>query len=307
MPPIYSRVAVLGCGLIGSSVLRAARAAGCAETYAAYDRSPTVRARVADLDLAEVFDTPEAATHGADLVLIAAPPAAIGPIAGQIAAALAPGATLTDVGSAKQAVLEAFDAVAPAGVFAIPGHPIAGTEQSGPDAGFAELFRGRWAILCPLPRQDEPYLAAIDRLSRFWAALGSEVELMDARHHDLVLAVTSHLPHLIAYNIVGTAADLEEVTESEVMKFSAGGFRDFTRIAASDPVMWRDVFLLNKDAVLEILGRFTEDLQALSRAIRWGEADKLEALFTRTRAIRLGIVAAGQESPEPNFGRNRKP
>ena len=306
MSPIYRRVAVLGCGLIGSSVLRAARAAGCGETYAAYDAKPDVRDRVAALGLAEVFDTPQAAAAGADLVLIAAPPAAIGPIAGQIAASLAPGATLTDVGSAKQAVLDAFIAVAPEGVFAIPGHPIAGTEQSGPDAGFAELFNGRWAILCPLPRDDAPYLAAVERLSQFWVAMGSQVELMDARHHDLVLAVTSHLPHLIAYNIVGTAADLEEVTESEVMKFSAGGFRDFTRIAASDPVMWRDVFLLNKDAVLEVLGRFTEDLQALSRAIRWGEADKLEALFTRTRAIRLGIVAAGQESPEPNFGRNRK-
>ena len=307
MSPIYRRVAVIGCGLIGSSVLRAARAAGCGETYVAYDRSPEVRARVAALDLAEVADTPQAAVRDADLVLIAAPPAAVAAVAGQIADALAPGATLTDVASAKQAVLEAFAAVAPDGVFAIPGHPVAGTEQSGPDAGFAELFWGRWAILCPLPRQDAPYLQAVARLSDFWEAMGSQVELMDARHHDLVLAVTSHLPHLIAYNIVGTAADLEDVTESEVMKFSAGGFRDFTRIAASDPVMWRDVFLLNKDAVLEILGRFTEDLQALSRAIRWGEADKLEALFTRTRAIRLGIVAAGQESPEPNFGRNRKP
>ncbi len=306
MSVLYQRLAVIGCGLIGSSVLRAARAAGLAESYAAYDRSPEVRARVAALGLADlVGDTPQAAVSGADLVLIATPPAAIGPMAGQIAAVLAPGATLTDVGSAKQAVLEAFEAVVPDGVFAIPGHPVAGTEQSGPDAGFAELFRGRWAILCPLPRTDAPYLAAVQRLSDFWTGLGSQVEQMDARHHDLVLAVTSHLPHLIAYNIVGTAADLEDVTESEVMKFSAGGFRDFTRIAASDPVMWRDVFLLNKDAVLEILARFTEDLQALSRAIRWGEADKLEALFVRTRAIRLGIVAAGQESPEPNFGRNR--
>jgi len=306
MPPIYRRVCVIGCGLIGSSVLRAARAAGAAETYVAYDRSAEVRARVSELGLAEVADTAEDAARGADLVVIASPPAAIGALAGQIASALSSGATLTDVGSAKQAVLEAFEAVAPEGVFAIPGHPVAGTEQSGPDAGFAELFANRWTILCPLPRKDAPYLEAVERLSAFWTAMGSVVELMEARHHDLVLAVTSHLPHLIAYNIVGTAADLEEVTESEVMKFSAGGFRDFTRIAASDPVMWRDVFLLNKDAVLEILARFTEDLQALSRAIRWGEGDKLEALFTRTRAIRKGIVAAGQESAEPNFGRNRK-
>jgi len=308
MSVLYQRLAVIGCGLIGSSVLRAARAAGLAESYAAYDRSPEVRARVAALGLADlVGDTPQAAVSGADLVLIATPPAAIGPMAGQIAAVLAPGATLTDVGSAKQAVLEAFEAVVPDGVFAIPGHPVAGTEQSGPDAGFSTLFRDRFTLLCPQERSDAPYLAAVEKLSAFWSGMGAKVELMDARHHDLVLAVTSHLPHLIAYNIVGTAADLEQVTESEVMKFSAGGFRDFTRIAASDPVMWRDVFLLNKDAVLEILGRFTEDLQALSRAIRWGEADKLEALFTRTRAIRLGIVAAGQESPEPNFGRNRKP
>jgi len=197
-------------------------------------------------------------------------------------------------------------AAAPAAVFVIPGHPVAGTEQSGPDAGFATLFENRWNILTPQKRDDAPYQAAVERLTEFWMRLGARVELMDAAHHDLVLAVTSHLPHLIAYNIVGTAADLEEVTQGEVMKYSAGGFRDFTRIAASDPIMWRDVFLTNKDAVLEILGRFTEDLQALSRAIRWGEGEKLEALFTRTREIRLGIVAAGQESAEPNFGRDRR-
>jgi cyclohexadieny/prephenate dehydrogenase len=217
-----------------------------------------------------------------------------------------PGATLTDVGSVKAAVAEAMAANAPAGVFVIPGHPVAGTEQSGPDAGFATLFENRWNILTPLPRDDAPYRAAVERLTDFWLALGARVELMDAQHHDLVLAVTSHLPHLIAFNIVGTAADLEQVTQGEVMKYSAGGFRDFTRIAASDPIMWRDVFLSNRDAVLEILGRFTEDLQALSRAIRWGEGEKLEALFTRTREIRLGIVAAGQESAEPNFGRDRR-
>ena len=307
MSALYSRMTVLGCGLIGASLLRAARRADLAIELVAYDLSPSVLTRVSELDLVDRIEaTLEAAVAGADLVIIATPPAAIGVTAEALAPYLAPGATLTDVGSAKQAVLEAFSAAVPVSVFAIPGHPIAGTEQSGPDAGFADLFVGRWAILCPLDRPDAAYGEATERLAEFWRRLGSQVELMDARHHDLVLAVTSHLPHLIAYNIVGTAADLEEVTESEVMKFSAGGFRDFTRIAASDPIMWRDVFLLNKDAVLEILARFTEDLQALSRAIRWGEGDKLEALFTRTRALRKGIVEAGQESAEPNFGRNRQ-
>ena len=221
------------------------------------------------------------------------------------AATIRPGTTVSDVGSVKGSVADALVSALPEGVFIIPGHPIAGTEYSGPDAGFAELFRDRWVILTPQDREDGPYLEAVTRLSDFWRRLGANVERMDARHHDLVLAVTSHLPHLIAYNIVGTAADMEEVTRSEVMKFSAGGFRDFTRIAASDPTMWRDVFLGNKDAVLEVLGRFTEDLQALSRAIRWGEGDKLFDLFTRTREIRRGIIAAGQESNEPNFGRDR--
>ena len=237
--------------------------------------------------------------------LIAPPPAAIGEAVRAAAAGLKRGAIISDVGSVKGAVAEAMTEAAPDGVFVVPGHPIAGTEQSGPDAGFATLFENRWAILCPLA-DDLAYRTAVETLTAFWLALGSNVELMDARHHDIVLAVTSHLPHLIAYNIVGTAADIEEVAEGEVMKYSAGGFRDFTRIAAYDPVMWRDVFLLNRDAVLETLGQFTEDLQALSRAIRRGEGDKLEALFTRTRAIRRGIIAAGQESAEPNFGRDKK-
>jgi cyclohexadieny/prephenate dehydrogenase len=199
-----------------------------------------------------------------------------------------------------------MQAAAPDGVFVIPGHPIAGSEQSGPDAGFAELFHDRWTILTPITaRTEDAYALAVARLSSFWRTLGAQVELMDDKHHDLVLAVTSHLPHLIAYNIVGTAADLEEVTRAEVMKYSAGGFRDFTRIAASDPTMWRDIFIANREAVLDVLGRFTEDLQALSRAIRWGEADKLHDLFSRTREIRRGIIALGQESAEPNFGRDR--
>lgn len=303
---VYERAAVLGCGLIGSSLLRAMRARGVARTLAAADPSEAVRARLQALALADAVSAdPLEAAGDADLVILAAPSMAIVEDAPAVAAAMKPGATLTDVGSVKGAVADAFAALPPS-LHAVPGHPIAGTERSGPDAGFAELFDGRWTILTPLERPgDDAYALAVARLSAFWRALGSTVELMDARHHDLVLAVTSHLPHLIAYNIVGTAADLEQVQRAEVMKFSAGGFRDFTRIAASDPVMWRDVFLLNREAVLEVLGRFTEDLQALSRAIRWGEGDKLHDLFSRTREIRRGIVAAGQESPEPNFGRDR--
>ena len=303
---VVQKLAVIGCGLIGSSMIRAARASGAAAEIVVHDLSPEVRARVVELAYADqVFDDPAAAVAGADLVIFAAPPAAIGEAARQAASGLKAGAIVSDVGSVKAAVAEALQAAIPSGAFIVPGHPIAGTESSGPDAGFAELFQGRWTILCPLDSQEPGYADAVETLAAFWRALGANVELMDAKHHDLVLAVTSHLPHLIAYNIVGTAADLESVTEGEVIKYSAGGFRDFTRIAASDPVMWRDVFLLNKDAVLEILGRFTEDLQALSRAIRWSEGDKLQALFTRTRAIRRGVIDAGQESPETNFGRDK--
>lgn len=305
--PVYARMAVIGGGLIGSSVIRAARAKGAVGEIAVADANPVHRERLIELGIADqvTADAAEAAA-GADLVVLATPVLAMGDATAAAAAGMRAGVTLTDVGSVKGAVAEAMAANAPDGAFVIPGHPVAGTEQSGPDAGFASLFENRWIILTPQKRADAPYQAAVERLTDFWLRLGSRVELMDERHHDLVLAVTSHLPHLIAYNIVGTAADLEEVTQGEVMKYSAGGFRDFTRIAASDPIMWRDVFLTNKDAVLEILGRFTEDLQALSRAIRWGEGDKLQQLFTRTRQIRLGIVAAGQESAEPNFGRDRR-
>ncbi len=306
MTPLFKKVAVVGCGLIGSSIVRGVREYGLAETIAIADANDAARAAIAELKLGDsVHADPREAVQGADLVVVATPPAAIGAVAETIAEALAPGAILTDVGSVKESVGQAMAAAAPLGVHVIPGHPISGTERSGPEAGFSTLFKGRWAILCPQPSEDAAYLAAVERLAQFWRGLGSQVELMEARHHDLVLAVTSHLPHLIAYNIVGTAADLEEVTQAEVIKFSAGGFRDFTRIAASDPVMWRDVFMLNKDAVLEILGRFNEDLQALSRAIRWGEADKLQELFTRTRDIRRSVIAVGQESAEPNFGRDR--
>ena len=301
---LYPRMAVIGCGLIGSSVIRAARSRSVVGRIAVADASPAVRERVLALDLAdEVTDDSRAAVRDADLVIFATPPLSIGAVAADVASALKPGATVSDVGSVKAVVADAFAAVLPATVFAIPGHPIAGTERSGPDAGFATLFEGRWTILTPRATADPAYAAATTLLTAFWEALGAHVELMDQRHHDLVLAMTSHLPHLIAYNIVGTAADLEEVTQAEVIKFSAGGFRDFTRIAASDPIMWRDVFLANKDAVLEILGRFTEDLQALSRAIRWGEGDKLQDLFTRTREIRRGVIDAGQETAEPDFGR----
>ena len=303
---LYRRMAVVGGGMIGSSVIRAARTNGAVGEVTVADPSEVVRERITALALADlVTDDPALAVSGADLVVFAAPPLAVEGALAAAVAALAAGATVTDVSSVKAAIGEVFSRLVPDGVFAIPGHPIAGSEESGPDAGSGDLFEGRWTILTPQARSDAPYLGAVERLTDFWLALGAQVELMDERHHDLVLAVTSHLPHLIAYNIVGTAADLEEVTRGEVIKYSAGGFRDFTRIAASNPIMWRDVFLANKEAVLEILGRFTEDLQALSRAIRWGEGDKLEELFTRTREIRRGVIDAGQETAEPNFGRDR--
>ena len=305
---LYPKMTVIGCGLIGGSIIRAAREHGVVGQVTVADASEAHRARVSELGLAEhVTGDIGEAVKDADLVVIATPVLSTPEVAAALAPHMKPGATLTDVGSTKTSVVEAFKAQGEAlsKVFVIPGHPIAGTEQSGPDAGFAELFENRWTILTPAESDDEAYAAAVAELSAFWRAFGAQVELMDEKHHDLVLAVVSHLPHLIAYTIVGSAADLENVTENEVIKYSASGFRDFTRIAASDPTMWRDIFVANKDAVLEMLGRFTEDLQAMSRAIRWGDADTLHAHFTRTRAIRRGIVAAGQESAEPNFGRDR--
>jgi len=305
--PTFGKMAVIGCGLIGSSVIRAARASGAVGAVAVADASESARKLIVELGYADsVHADPAEAVKDADLVVLCVPVMAMGEAAAAAAPGLKPGAIVTDVGSVKGAPAEALAAAVPQSCFVVPGHPIAGTEQSGPDAGFAELFQNRWVILTPQARTDAPYLEAVDRLTEFWTRLGSNVELMDVAHHDLVLAVTSHLPHLIAYTIVGAAADLEGVTRGEVMKYSAGGFRDFTRIAASDPTMWRDVFLANKDAVLEILGRFTEDLQAMSRAIRWGEGDKLHEHFSRTRDIRRGIIAAGQESAEPNFGRDHR-
>ena len=295
------RLAIIGLGLLGGSIGLAVKARGLAVATTGWDRDPAVRQRAAERGLVEiVHDTPEAAVGGADLVILCVPVGAMGDAARAIAPGIAPHAIVSDVGSSKAAVAEALAAALPQATI-IPAHPVAGTEQSGPDAGFATLFEGRWCILTPAEGADT---AAVAALSDFWTALGSKVELMDAAHHDLVLAVTSHIPHLIAYTIVGTASDLEDVTQSEVIKYSAGGFRDFTRIAASDPVMWRDVFLTNKGAVLEMLGRFTEDLTALQRAIRSGDGDTLFDLFTRTRAIRRAVIEQGQDDERPDFGRD---
>jgi cyclohexadieny/prephenate dehydrogenase len=299
--PIYNRLALIGTGLIGSSIARAARAQGAAGSIVATARSAQTRKRVAELGLADqVVESNAAAVEGADLVIVCIPVGACGAVAREIGPHLATGATVSDVGSVKGSVQRDMAPHLPAGVHFVPAHPVAGTEHSGPDAGFAELFVNRWCILTPPENADA---AAVERLASFWRALGANVESMSATHHDLVLGITSHLPHLIAYTIVGTADELGEVTRSEVLKFSAGGFRDFTRIAASDPTMWRDVFLANKDAVLEMLGRFSEDLSALTRAMRSGDGQTLFDHFTRTRAIRRGIVEIGQDSPAPDFGR----
>ncbi len=296
-----SRLALVGLGLIGSSIARAARAYGAAREIVATSRSPATRRRVIELGIADqVVDTNAAAVEEADLVILCIPVGQCGTVAAEIAPHLKPGAIVSDVGSVKASVVKDMAPHLPSAVHFIPAHPVAGTEHSGPDAGFAELFVNRWCILTPAPNADP---AAVKTLAAFWGALGSNVETMTPEHHDLVLAVTSHLPHLIAYTIVGTADELGEVTRSEVLKFSAGGFRDFTRIAASDPTMWRDVFLANKDAVLEMLGAFNEDLSKLTRAIRRGDGDTLFDLFTRTRAIRRGIIDLGQDIEAPDFGR----
>jgi len=289
---LFERVALIGIGLIGSSLARALRRDSPGTSIVACARRSETLATVRRLELAdETTDDPTAAAAGADLVVIATPLSAYAEIGRRIAPVLQPGAILTDVGSVKQAVIRDLQPHLPPGVHFVPAHPVAGTEHSGPESGFAELFRGRWCILIALP---ETASEAVARVGRMWERLGMRVVTMSADHHDKVLAVTSHLPHLIAYTIVGTATDLEDSLKSEVIEFSASGFRDFTRIAASDPVMWRDIFLNNREAVLEILQRFNEDLTALQRAIRWGEGDKLEDLFTRTRAIRRSIIEAKQ-------------
>ncbi|MFQ6547477.1 prephenate/arogenate dehydrogenase family protein [Aestuariibius sp. 2305UL40-4] len=301
MSVIYRKVALIGLGLIASSMAHAIRRAGAAGTVVGTARSAETRAIAKEMGLVdEVAESAADAVADADLVVLCVPVGAMGAVTEEIAPMLKPGAVVSDVGSVKRAVIADVGPRLPEGVHFVPAHPLAGTEQSGPQSGFAELFDNRWTILVPPEGADR---GEVDRLARFWQALGAYTDEMDADHHDLVLAVTSHAPHLIAYTMVGVADDLRRVTDSEVVKYSAAGFRDFTRIAASDPTMWRDVFLTNRDATLEILGRFTEELFALQRAIRTGDGDHLHAYFTRTRAIRRGIVEAGQDTDAPNFGR----
>ncbi|KQR83636.1 prephenate/arogenate dehydrogenase family protein [Sphingomonas sp. Leaf343] len=299
----FARVTVIGLGLIGSSIARGVRSAMPTVRVTGYDADPDVRATATRIDLCDdVADSAGAAVIDADLVVLCVPVGAMGAVAAEFAADLPSDAIVSDVGGSKESVIAALRAVLPDATI-VPGHPVAGTEHSGPESGFATLFRGRWCILTPEEATPD---AAVIRLRSFWKALGANVEIMTPRHHDLVLAVTSHVPHLIAYSIVGTASDLEEVTQGEVIKYSAGGFRDFTRIAASDPTMWRDVFLNNREAVLEILQRLTEDVTMLQRAIRWGDGDALFDLFTRTRAIRRSIIEQGQDDPAPDFGRSHE-
>ena len=298
----HRHVALIGLGLIASSISHAIRRTGAPVRITGHARTAETRAEAARLGLAEVFETAGDAVEGADLVILAVPVGAMAEVAAEIGPRLAPGATLSDVGSVKRAVIEAVGPQVPAGVHFVPAHPLAGTEHSGPGAGFAQLFDNRWTLLTPLPDADP---AAVEALADFWRALGARVDTMEPDHHDLVLAVTSHVPHLIAYTMVGVADHLRRVTAQEVIDYSAAGFRDFTRIAASDPTMWRDVFLSNKDATLDILGRFTEELFVLQRAIRMGEGEALHAYFTRTRAIRRGVIEAGQDTAAPDFGRTK--
>ena len=304
MSRVYDRVALIGLGLIAGSMSLAIRRAGLAAEVTGYARSAETRATAREIGLCDrICDTAAEAVADADLVVLCVPIGAMGPVAEEIAPHLKPGATVSDVGSVKKAVVESVAPHLPQGVHFIPAHPLAGTEHSGPRAGFAELFDHRFCLLVPDADTDTD---ALERLRALWRGMGATVEDMDAEHHDLVLAVTSHAPHLIAYTMVGVADDLRRVTDSEVIRYSAAGFRDFTRIAASDPTMWRDVFLNNKEATLEILGRFTEELFALQRAIRTGDGDLLFDYFTRTRAIRRGIIEAGQDTDAPDFGRVKR-
>ena len=304
MPQIYDRVALIGLGLIASSMFWAMKRDGLAGEVTGFARSAETRTTARDIGLCDrVCDTLTEAVEGADLIVLCVPVGVMGAVAAEMAPALKAGATVTDVGSVKGDVIAQVSPHLPQGVHFVPGHPLAGTEHSGPHSGFAELFENRWTLLGPTEGTDP---AAIAQLRSLWEGMGANVDEMEAEHHDRVIAVTSHAPHLIAYTMVGVADDLRRVTDSEVIKYSAGGFRDFTRIAASDPTMWRDVFLTNKDATLEILGRFTEELFALQRAIRQGDGDHLHAYFTRTRAIRRGIIDAGQDTDAPDFGRGGK-
>src|ERR1700722_6470454 len=297
--PQFERLALIGVGLIGSSIARAARAQGAVRSIVATARSPATRRRVIELGIADqVVDTTALAAAGAPLVIVCIPVGQCGAVAREIAGQLKPGAVVSDVGSVKADIIRDMAPHLPENVHFVPAHPVAGTEHSGPDAGFAELFNGRWCILTPPPATEPD---AVDRLSAFWRALGAKVAVMSAEHHDLVLAITSHVPPLIAYTIVGTADELSAVTRSEVLQYSAGGFRDFTRIAASDPTMWRDIFLNNKEAVLEVLGRFNEDLSTLTRAVRNGDADTLYNVFAERRAIRRGMAPLNLGGPAPDF------
>lgn len=301
MKPHFDRIAFIGIGLIGSSLARVVHREGLAGHLVVSTRSAGTLARAEELGLGDSYTIDAAeAVRDADLIVVSVPVGASESVAIAIRDHLKPGAIVTDVGSTKASVIAQMAPHMPTGVHFIPGHPLAGTEKSGPDAGFAELFANRWCILTPLEGTDPD---ALTKLSEFWRACGSNIDTMDPQHHDMVLAIVSHLPHIIAYNIVGTADDLEAVTKSEVIKYSASGFRDFTRLAASDPTMWRDVCLHNKDAILEMLARFSEDLASLQRAVRWGDGDKLFDLFTRTRAVRRSIIDAGQEVDAPDFGR----
>jgi cyclohexadieny/prephenate dehydrogenase len=301
----FDKVAIIGIGLLGSSIAHAINAYGGAATVSLWDASKDVRARAAKVVPGSVVETASEAVTGADCVILCTPVGVLSSVTDIIAPDLGAGAILTDVGSVKAKAAQDMAKACPAGVHLIPGHPIAGTEKSGPEAGFASLFQDAWHIVTPLGSADAAYQGAVDRLTAFWRQLGARVETMDPLRHDRVLAITSHLPHLIAYNIVSTAYDMESVEEGEVVKYSAGGFRDFTRIAASDPTMWRDVFLTNKDAVLETLGRFSEDLAALQRAIRWGDGETLMREFTRARGIREAIIDAGLDTAEADFGRRQ--
>lgn len=299
--PLFEKIALVGIGLIGSSLARVIAREKLARHVSISTRSPQTLARAEELNLGYSYSTSAAeAVKDADLVIVSVPVGSSGAVAREIAPMLKPGAIVTDVGSTKGSVIAQMQPHMPAHVHFIPGHPLAGTEKSGPDAGFAELFQNRWCIFTPLPGTDRQ---ALEKLSEFWQRCGANIDTMDPEHHDMVLAIVSHLPHIIAYNIVGTADDLQTVTKSEVIKYSASGFRDFTRLAASDPTMWRDVCLHNKDAILEMLARFSEDLASLQRAIRWGDGDKLFDMFTRTRAVRRSIIDAGQDIDAPDFGR----
>lgn len=300
MSVVFEKVALIGLGLIASSMAHAIKRGGVAKEIAGYAKTAETRETARRIGLCDVYDTAADCVRDADLVVLCVPIGAMSPVMAEISAHLKPGAVVSDVGSTKRAVIDAVMPHMPENVHFVAGHPIAGTEYSGPESGFATLFDNKWVLLTPAADADA---VVVKRLTEFWNALGSNVEEMDPDHHDLVLAVTSHTPHLIAYTMVGVADDLSRVTDSEVIKYSTGGFRDFTRIAASDPTMWRDVFLTNKDATLEILGRFTEELFALQRAIRKGDGDHLHDYFTRTRAIRRGIIEAGHDTAAPDFGR----